>query len=157
LRYVNRLTAGDAHRAEDIVQETMLRAWLAADEFADEESGFRRNEDHLAAWLHTVARNLAVDARRRDRTVPMGIMPADLLHRVADGGAADMADTVADRVSLVRLLARLSPQHRDVLVHVHLYDRSRADVARRLGIPSGTVKSRLHYALSALRQELPAA
>ena len=148
-RYVSRLTAGDAHRAEDIVQETMLRAWLAADEFAG-------NEDHLAAWLYVVARNLAVDARRRERSVPTGIMPAALLHRAADGGA-DVADVVADRVTLVRSLADLSPQHREVLVHVHVYDRSREDTARLLGIPQGTVKSRLHYALSALRQEFAAA
>ncbi len=148
-RYVSRLTAGDAHRAEDIVQETMLRAWLAADEFAG-------NEDHLAAWLYVVARNLAVDARRRERSVPTGMLPADLFHQAADGGA-DVADVVADRVTLVRSLAGLSPHHREVLVHVHVYDRSREDTARLLGIPQGTVKSRLHYALSALRQEFAAA
>ncbi|MEO3749630.1 sigma-70 family RNA polymerase sigma factor [Streptomyces sp. B6B3] len=154
-RYVGRLTAGDAHRAEDIVQETMLRAWLAADEFVDEGAVSRHNEDHLAAWLHIVARNLAVDARRRDRSVPMGIMPVTLPHRAADG--ADVADVVADRVALVRSLARLSPHHREVLVHVHVYDRSREDTARLLGIPQGTVKSRLHYALTALRREFAAA
>ncbi|MDT0308750.1 sigma-70 family RNA polymerase sigma factor [Streptomyces sp. DSM 44917] len=156
LRYVSRLTAGDAHRAEDIVQETMLRAWLAADEFSDGEGAFHGSEDHLAAWLHTVARNLAIDARRRDRALPVGILPASLLHRAADGGA-EMAATVAERVTLVPSLARLSPRHREVVVHVYLYDRSRADVARRLGVPGGTVKSRLHYALSALRRDLPAA
>ncbi|WP_461034507.1 RNA polymerase sigma factor [Streptomyces mayteni] len=156
LRYANRLTAGDPHRAEDIVQETMLRAWLAADEFAGEESGFHADDDHLAAWLHTVARNLAVDARRRDRSVPIGIVPAALLHRAADGGS-DVADAVVDRVAVVRALSGLSPLHRDVLAHVHLCDRSRADTARLLGIPKGTVKSRVHYALAALRSEFESA
>ncbi|MDT0323124.1 sigma-70 family RNA polymerase sigma factor [Streptomyces millisiae] len=156
LRYANRLTPGDPHRAEDIVQETMLRAWLAADEFAGEEGGFHADDDHLAAWLHTVARNLAVDARRRDRSVPIGIVPAALLHRAADDGG-DVADAVVNRVAVVRALSRLSPLHRDVLAHVHLCDRSRADAARLLGIPKGTVKSRVHYALAALRSEFEAA
>ncbi|TDC10138.1 sigma-70 family RNA polymerase sigma factor [Streptomyces sp. 8K308] len=156
LRYANRLSPGDPHRAEDIVQETMLRAWLAADEFAGEEGGFHADDDHLAAWLHTVARNLAVDARRRDRSVPIGIVPAALLHRAADGGA-DVADAVVNRVAVVRALCRLSPLHRDVLIHVHLCDRSRADAAHLLGIPKGTVKSRVHYALAALRSEFEVA
>ncbi|WP_052847682.1 sigma-70 family RNA polymerase sigma factor [Streptomyces avicenniae] len=151
LRYVNRLTAGDPHRAEDIVQETMLRAWLA-----EGHPRRPRDDDHLAAWLHTVARNLAIDARRRDRAVPMGAVPAALLTRPADGGA-DAADAVLDRLVLTGALARLTPEHREVLVRVHLYDRSRADTARALGIPKGTVKSRTHYALSALRREIPAA
>ncbi|RKN09415.1 sigma-70 family RNA polymerase sigma factor [Streptomyces radicis] len=155
LRYVNRLTAGDSHRAEDIVQETMLRAWLAADEFAGEGSGFRHDDDHLAAWLHIVARNLAVDAHRRDRSVPVGITPPDLLQRAADD--ADVAEAAVNRVAVTRSLARLGPWHRDVLVHVHLRDRSRADTARIMGIPQGTVKSRLHYALTALRREFAGA
>ncbi|ARQ68533.1 sigma-70 family RNA polymerase sigma factor [Streptomyces marincola] len=156
LRYANRLTPGDPHRAEDIVQETMLRAWLATDEFAGEEGGFHADDDHLAAWLHTVARNLAVDARRRDRSVPAGILPPALLRRAADDGA-DIADRVVDRVAVVGALSRLGPLHRDVLAHVHLRDRSREDAARLLGIPKGTVKSRLHYALAALRTEFEAA
>jgi RNA polymerase sigma-70 factor (ECF subfamily) len=155
LQFVSRLTAGDRHHAEDIVQETMLRAWLAADEFAEEASGGRSNDDHLAAWLHTVARNLAVDAHRRDRCVPMGLMPSPLLNRTAGGG--DVAETVVNRVSLLRAMARLRPAHRDILVHVHVRDQSREDTARLLGIPKGTVKSRVHYALVALRSEWPAA
>ncbi|WBB62046.1 RNA polymerase sigma factor [Streptomyces sp. WMMC500] len=161
LRYVSRLTAGDTHRAEDIVQETMLRAWLSAEEFLDEEGGFPRDEDHLAAWLHTVARNLAIDAYRRDRRlVPIGGKPATIRSAAADDAVEEGTDTVADgvidRVVVVGLLARLAPHHRDVLIHVHLFDRSREETGRLLGIPTGTVKSRLHYALSMLREELAA-
>lgn len=156
LRYVSRLTDGDPHRAEDIVQETMLRAWLAADEFAGagEEGRSRQDDDRLAAWLHVVARNLAVDARRRERSVPVGITPTGLLQRAAAG--PDVAESVADRAALAGALARLSPGHRAVLAHVHLCDRTRDETARLLGIPKGTVKSRLHYALSTLRREFPA-
>ncbi|WP_078856613.1 sigma-70 family RNA polymerase sigma factor [Streptomyces sp. NBRC 109706] len=158
LRYVRRLTAGDPHRAEDIVQETMLRAWLAAEEFSGEFAGKpepSRNDDRLAAWLHVVARNLAFDAHRRERSVPAGIMPTGLLGQADEG--VDVAEAVVNRVAVTRALAGLSPLHRDVLVHVHLCDHSRADTARLLGIPRGTVKSRAHYALSALRREFPAA
>ncbi|WP_245834487.1 sigma-70 family RNA polymerase sigma factor [Streptomyces aidingensis] len=152
LRYVSRLTAGDHHRAEDIVQETMVRAWLAADEFAGTHSR-HQEEDHLAAWLHIVARNLAVDARRRDRSVPVGIMPETLHQRSADDGA-DLAEAVANRVTLARLLARLSPQQRAALTQVHGLGLSQPAAARALGVPAGTVKSRVHYALATLRREL---
>jgi RNA polymerase sigma-70 factor (ECF subfamily) len=171
LRYANRLTLGDPHRAEDIVQETMLRAWIAAraahphradvgaeargdDGGSGERAESRLSGDRLAAWLYTVARNLAVDARRRERSVPMGVVPAEMLRHPSD---TDLADVVVTRQLVQRALARLSPEHREVLVHVHLRDRSRADAARVLGVPQGTVKSRTHYALLALRRELPAA
>ncbi|MBA2807722.1 MULTISPECIES: sigma-70 family RNA polymerase sigma factor [Streptomyces] len=147
LRYANRLTSGDLHRAEDIVQETMLRAWLTDLDAHD--------ENHRIAWLLRVARNLAVDAHRRDRAVPVGALPDDMLHR--PDGAGDLADTVVDRQVVRRALARLSPEHREVLFHVHLHDRTRAEAARAIGVPQGTVKSRNHYALEAMRREIPAA
>ncbi|WP_155055964.1 sigma-70 family RNA polymerase sigma factor [Streptomyces blattellae] len=147
LRYANRLTSGDLHRAEDIVQETMLRAWL--------NDLDRHDEDHRIAWLLRVARNLAIDAHRRERTVPVGALPDDMLH--CPDGTRDLADTVADRQLVRRALARLSQEHREVLFHVHLRDRTRAEAARVIGVPQGTVKSRNHYALEAMRRELPAA
>ncbi|WP_129841611.1 sigma-70 family RNA polymerase sigma factor [Streptomyces sp. RFCAC02] len=150
LRYVLRLTAGDSHRAEDIVQETMLRAWLA-----DSRRAGDGDDERLAAWLHTVARNLAIDAHRRDRALPAGMVPSPLLKQPADG--TEMADRVADRMLVTAALARLTPEHRAVLVHIHLHGRSGAEAARDLGIPQGTVKSRVHYALSALRREIRAA
>lgn len=155
LRYVNRLTLGDPHRAEDIVQETMLRVWrLAVRQSARTgaaEHEITYDEDRLVAWLYTVARNLAVDAHRRDRTVPMGVVPAPMLQRCTE---PDMADAVVDRHVVHGALARLTPEHREVLVQVHLCDRSRADAARAIGVPQGTVKSRTHYALLAMRREM---
>ncbi|MEU6348472.1 sigma-70 family RNA polymerase sigma factor [Streptomyces sp. NPDC047072] len=147
LRYANRLTAGDLHRAEDIVQETMLRAWLNDLDVHD--------EDHRIAWLRRVAHNLAVDAHRRDRSVPVDTLPEDALHR--PGVTGDPADTVVERQVVRRALGRLSPEHREVLFHIHLRDRTRAETARVIGVPQGTVKSRNHYALEAMRREIPAA
>ncbi|MGW3647890.1 sigma-70 family RNA polymerase sigma factor [Streptomyces sp. NPDC000878] len=149
LRYVYRLTSPDRHRAEDIVQETMLRAWLTA---ADLD---RHDEDRRIAWLYRVARNLAIDAHRRDRAVPVGVIPDGMLHRPDSSG--DLADGVADRQVVRLALAGLSPEHREVLVHIHLRDRTRAETARTIGVPQGTVKSRNHYALLALRHQIQAA
>ncbi|WP_251077096.1 sigma factor, partial [Streptomyces benahoarensis] len=171
LRYAARLTSGDPYRAEDIVQETFLRAWLAADrlDLADEDlhdlraaeapygSGHTdagRPRPRLGSWLFTVAHNLAVDAHRRERAVPVGPAPVEALTRPA---GPDMADAVVDRCVITQALCRLSPEHRDALIHVHLMDRSGAEAARAMGIPRGTVKSRTHYALLAMRRELAAA
>ncbi|MFG2223156.1 sigma-70 family RNA polymerase sigma factor [Streptomyces sp. NPDC048644] len=152
LRYAGRLTSGDPYRAEDIVQETFLRAWLAADRLdLSESSGQDGGEPRLGSWLFTVAHNLAVDAHRRERAVPVGPTPTEVLLRPA---GADMADAVIDRCVLTQALHRLSPEHRDVLVHVHLMGRSGAEAAQAMGIPRGTVKSRTHYALLAMRREL---
>ncbi|WP_346776653.1 sigma-70 family RNA polymerase sigma factor [Streptomyces sp. HNM0574] len=164
LRYVGRLTYGDSHRAEDIVQETLLRAWLRADRLTfagpgtpdghegHEGSAEPRAEPGLGPWLFTVARNLAVDFHRRERAVPVGTTPEE------DGGRVpatdDPADSVVDRYVVARALARVSPEHRAVLVLTHLLGCSGAETSRALGIPRGTVKSRTHYALLAIRREL---
>ncbi|MGE9694179.1 sigma-70 family RNA polymerase sigma factor [Streptomyces sp. NRRL F-5630] len=148
LRYARLHASGDFHRAEDIVQETMLRAWLTLDDVDCQ------GDQRLQAWLYRVARNLAIDAHRRDRTVPVGLVPEEPAHQ---GGEAELADTVATRQVLYEALSRLSREHREVLVHIHLRDRSRAETARATGVPQGTVKSRNHYALEALRRSLPAA
>ncbi|MER7026404.1 sigma-70 family RNA polymerase sigma factor [Streptomyces sp. NPDC000404] len=112
-----------------------------------------RGRPRLGSWLFTVAHNLAVDAHRRERAVPVGPTPAEALTRPA---GADMADAVVDRQVITQALCRLSPEHRDALVHVHLLDRTGAEAAQAMGIPRGTVKSRTHYALLAMRRELAA-
>ncbi|MGI5439252.1 sigma-70 family RNA polymerase sigma factor [Streptomyces shenzhenensis] len=145
LRYVTRYASGDRHRAEDIVQETMLRAWLTTDELD------QHGDQRLQAWLFRVARNLAIDAHRRDRAIPVGISPDDLPHPARATG--DIADLVVDRHMVHGAMARLTPEHREVLFHVHLDDCTRTEAARVLGVPPGTVKSRNHYALEALRRE----
>ncbi|GAB3107893.1 sigma-70 family RNA polymerase sigma factor [Streptomyces calidiresistens] len=148
LRHVVRLTGGDPHRAEDIVQETLLRAWVFLELTDDTDPA---EEERLVAWLHRVARNLVIDTHRRDRAVPVGVVPDELM---PPAGGSDVAEAVVDRQVVRHALARLSPAHREVLVEVHLRDRTGAEAARAIGIPPGTVKSRTHYALVALRREL---
>jgi RNA polymerase sigma-70 factor (ECF subfamily) len=138
-----RLVNHDRARAEDICQETLLRAWRNAS-LLDESQGSVR------AWLFTVARNIVIDESRTRRArseVSVGEVPEPVPTRDSSDELL-MTWVVADAVT------RLSPEHRAVLQETYFKSRPVAEAARRLGIPEGTVKSRTHYALRALRLAL---
>ena len=141
LLFVLRLTAGDRQHAEDIVQETMVRAWREA----------RRLDltgPSLMPWLATVARRIVIDEQRRKRARPpeIGGAVADLAP-VAD----DETENLLRKVLVAEALQALSTAHREVLNETILRDRTVNQAAEVLGIPVGTVKSRVYYALKALR------
>src|SRR5215831_9561171 len=145
LSFVLRLTAGDRQHAEDIVQETMVRAWRQA----------RRldlSEPSLMPWLATVARRIVIDEHRRKRTRPVEIGGAEVVDRAP--AAADETENLLRKVLVAEALQELSPAHRDVLNETILRDRTVNEAAEVLGIPVGTVKSRVYYALKALRVAL---
>lgn len=134
------LTGNDRARAEDVAQETMLRAWRNAAVLTESRGSVR-------SWLFTVARNIVIDewrARRGHREFATAEPPTG---EVADDGTDELllSWVVADA------LRQLSDDHRAVLVECYYHGRSVAEAARRLDIPEGTVKSRTHYALRALR------
>ncbi|HEY0247327.1 MAG TPA: sigma-70 family RNA polymerase sigma factor [Gryllotalpicola sp.] len=142
-RYVMSLT-GDAAQAEDIVQETLLKAWKRPAVLDQREASAR-------AWLFTVARNLVIDearsARRRHETpTPAETMPEPVV--------ADETERMLDGWLIGDALAGLSLEHRQVIVHAYYGGRSTAEIAAVLDIPEGTVKSRMHYGLRALRLAL---
>jgi RNA polymerase sigma-70 factor (ECF subfamily) len=139
-RYVRALVAPDLYRAEDIVQETMMRAWQRGDQL----------DGYVRQWLFRIARNLAIDTWRKERVVVLGDLSR--LGERADRG--DLADHVSNRRVLVDGLRQLPPVHSEILVHVHLFGHGTDEVARTLGIPSGTVKSRTHNAVRSLRRAL---
>jgi RNA polymerase sigma-70 factor, ECF subfamily len=135
-----RLVGGDRGRAEDIVQETLVRAWRHPD-LLDPDRGSVR------AWLFTTARNLSIDAwRRRSSRAPEVITDT-----LPETSAVDEADRAVEAWLIEEALQRLTPAHRQVLVECFYRGRSVADAAARLGVPPGTIKSRTYYALRALR------
>jgi len=136
-----RLSSGDRQRAEDLVQETLLRAWRHPAALDPERGSVR-------AWLFTTARHLAIDAWRR-RASRVGEVVTDDLPEPPP--AVDETDRAVESWTVAEALARLSPAHREVLVECFYQGRSVAEAATRLGIPAGTVKSRTHYALRSLR------
>ncbi|HEU0214542.1 MAG TPA: sigma-70 family RNA polymerase sigma factor [Jiangellaceae bacterium] len=138
LGFVRRLVDGDRQHAEDIVQETLLRAWRHPDALTG---------DRTRPWLFTVARNLVI-SRYRARRARAGEVPlpsGDVL--VAD----DELDQAMLSWQVADALGKLTPAHRDVLVHLFFGGQSIAEAAAALGVPEGTVKSRSFYALRALR------
>jgi RNA polymerase sigma-70 factor (ECF subfamily) len=152
-RFVLSLT-GDRAVAEDVVQEVLFRAWRAT-----ELSG--RDEAAVRAWLFTVGRRLVIDRWRsapvrRERTVE------DFEHGAARGSATDpeqhdgpdQTDQLLDRWLIADALAALSTDHRAVLIAAYYEGRTTTDIASRLQIAEGTVKSRLHYGLRHLRMIL---
>jgi RNA polymerase sigma-70 factor (ECF subfamily) len=141
LRYALHLTGGDRQRAEDLVQETIVRAWRHPDALTDRPA---------RPWLFAVARNLAVDSYRARQARPpeTGQAALELLP------SADDADRTLESWAVADALASLRPDHRRVIIETYYRGCSVAEAAATLGIPPGTVKSRTFYALKALKLAL---
>ncbi|MFE5327196.1 sigma-70 family RNA polymerase sigma factor [Embleya sp. NPDC056575] len=137
---------GDPGLAEEAVQETFVRAWRAADRYDAGVASAR-------TWLFAICRNVVIDLARA-RSVRPKPVAVDAGH-TGPGAVPEPGDEPWDRLldamQVEEALRRLSPEHRTVLVEVHLRDRAAAEVAADLGIPVGTVRSRVFYALKALR------
>lgn len=146
-RYAVRLT-GDRSRAEDVVQETLLRAWQHPEVTADGDRSAR-------AWLFTVARNMIIDERRSPRfRREFGVLDSLLERWEPVDEGADEVNAALDRLLLGAAMAQLSSDHRAVIRRAYYLGRTTAQIAEELQIAEGTVKSRLHYAIRALRLKL---
>lgn len=144
LTFVLRLTDGDRGRAEDIVQETLLRAWRNAHRLG---AGGERS---LRPWLVTVARRIAIDDYRSESARPTETYDREL----ETFATADETDRVLQMLVMNDALRELSPAHREILVETYFRGRTVAEAAESLGLPLGTAKSRLYYGLHALRAAL---
>ena len=137
LRRYARALVGDRASADDLVQDTLERAWAKL-------HLYRRGTD-LRAWLFTVMHNVHVNKVRATRaTDPLEDEMPELAQRASQGDALMVRD-------LDRSISRLPPEQRSVLLLVTLEDMSYDEVARTLGIPIGTVMSRLSRAREKLR------
>jgi len=139
---------GDAGAAEEVVQDTFVRAWRAADRYDPSLSSVR-------VWLFAIIRNAVIDHARVMRTRPWHRQVIDLGDE-PDAGTAigDRTDEVLHAWLVTEALRRLTEDHRQVIVETYLRDRSHEEVAAELGVPPGTLRSRLFYGLKALRVAL---
>ncbi|WP_306345135.1 sigma-70 family RNA polymerase sigma factor [Rhizomonospora bruguierae] len=140
LAFVLRLVGGDRQRAEDIVQETLLRAWRNAHKLG------AQGQTSLRPWLVAVARRITIDDHRSANA-----RPTETYDRELDTmPVADETDRLLGRMTVAEALRTLSPAHREILVETYFQGRTVPEAAERLGLPLGTAKSRVYYALRAL-------
>jgi RNA polymerase sigma-70 factor (ECF subfamily) len=134
----------DAERAQDAVQQAFLLAWRELPRLRDPE--------RFGPWLHRLLVNACYEELRRHRrwSTYIRALPVD----GPDG--PDPTVSVDDRDALDRAFERLTPQHRAAFVLHHHAGLSLAEVAEVVGVPVGTVKSRLHYATRTLRMAIVA-
>lgn len=143
LAYAIRLT-NDRAAAEDVLQETLLRAWRNADDLRDDSKGSVRG------WLLTVARNIVTDRVRARAARPQEVgEPVDV-----PAIERDHAEQVVNEMAVLGAMDKLSVEHREVLVEMYYRGRTVAEAAEVLRIPPGTVKSRSYHALRALKGAL---
>lgn len=127
----------DPGLAEEAVQETFLRAWRAGERF-DPQIG------SLRTWLFAILRNVVIDLGRARAARPS----------VADGGIEPSVEPFDEALlswQIEEAMRRIGDDHRRVLVETYYRGRPYAEVAEELGVPEGTVKSRVYYGLRALR------
>jgi RNA polymerase sigma-70 factor (ECF subfamily) len=131
---------GDSGLAEEAVQETFLRAWRAGERF-DPQIG------SLRTWLFAILRNVVIDLGRARASRPA----------LAESGVEPTVEPFDEALlawQLEEAMRRIGEQHRQILVETYYRGRPYAEVAEELGVPEGTVKSRVYYGLRALRVAL---
>ena len=140
--YVVRLNGGDRVKAQDVVQETMLRAWRNR-AVLEPAGGSQRG------WLFAVARHIVIDEWRANRSHSEVVTD-----QVSEPPVEDTAQQIVDRQLVLAAVRTLSTEHQEVLLECYFRGASIAQAAQTLGVPPGTIKSRTHYALHALRRAL---
>ncbi|MBU6534586.1 sigma-70 family RNA polymerase sigma factor [Streptomyces mayonensis] len=138
--YVVRLLGGDRHRAEDVVQEALLRCWRTQDLTSGQQ---------LRPWLFRVARNLVVDDYRLRMARPQEVDVGTWLEDMST--SADDEERLLSLMVLKKAFQHLSVNHREALYETYYSGRSMREAGQFLGVPPGTVKSRVHHAIRALR------
>ena len=131
---------GDASLSEELVQETFLRVWRGS-------ARYDRARGSVPTFVFTIARNVAVDLWRRPSSRPLPAQPTAT-------ELTDATDEVLIGITVRDALDGLTPDHRQVLELGYREGLTQVEIARRLDIPLGTVKTRTYYALRALKLAL---
>jgi len=142
LAYATRLM-GERPAAEDVVQETLIRAWRNPEALTN-------NKGSVRGYLFTITRNIAIDRHRARKARPPEVAESPSSTPVEQ----DHADQVVDSMVVLAAMDELSEEHRDVLEAIYFHGRSVEETAEKLGVPAGTVKSRSYYALRRLRDSI---
>jgi RNA polymerase sigma-70 factor (ECF subfamily) len=148
-RYAERLYGlglrllGDRGLAEELVQETFVRLWRTADRY-------QPGRGSVSTFVFAIARRIAVDLWRRPSSRPF----AELTEADRDRGhdPEDATERLVVGLNVRDALGALSAAHREVLELLYLQDLTQAQVAERLGVPLGTVKTRAYHGLRAFKQ-----
>src|SRR4029079_17347593 len=136
----------DAGTAEDLAQETLLTVWRKASLYAGDKGS-------MTTWVFAIARNLRIDRLRRE--VPWQQLPEGRLTEASSEPLPDEAMAEKERQERVQAaLAELPPEQKDVVILAYLEGLSHSEIAERLGLPLGTVKSRMRIAYQKIRQTL---
>jgi RNA polymerase sigma-70 factor (ECF subfamily) len=135
----------DSGLAEDALQNALVLAWRRLPKL--------RDPDRFEAWIHRILVHACYDESQRTRSwrTSVTVLPIEL------PGEPDIASTIADRDALERAFRQLSIEQRAVFVLHHYVGLPLVEVAELLGVPAGTARSRLHYAMAGLRLALTAA
>lgn len=141
LAFVQRSLNGDRAAAEDIVQETLLRAWRHSAEL---------DVDRVRPWLFTTARHLLVDAQRARDARPTEAPAAEL----TNAPAIDGADAALNAAIVLDALRSLTAPHRAILIDYFYRGRTAAEIAVERDMRPGTARSRVYYAMRAMRLAL---
>jgi RNA polymerase sigma-70 factor (ECF subfamily) len=144
LSFAVQLCNGDRYRAEDIVQETAVRAW-------QHRGILDPTTDRVRTWLFTVAHRLVIDHHRARQARPeeVGDEPADIV-------VPDPAEQIVTLRAVLETMTGLTAQQREILIYTYYLGYSVEQTANALGIAPGTAKSRAHYAMRTLRASLRA-
>lgn len=143
-KFLLRLSFGEWYLAEDLLQETMIRAWRNIDRLPAEDESQRR-------WLFIVARRVAIDAARSRQARPIEV---DISDSDVEPSANSTTEVVVAAETLRRALRNLTREQRLILNEVYINGRTTKEAAIHLGIPHGTVKSRTFYALQHIRDAM---
>jgi RNA polymerase sigma-70 factor (ECF subfamily) len=136
----------DAATAEDLAQETLLAVWRRASLYVEERGS-------AATWIFAIARNMRIDRLRRE--MPWQELPEDRLEQASSETPPDEALAEKERQTRVRAaLATLPPEQHEVVALAYLEGLSHGEIAARIGLPLGTVKSRMRIAYKKIRAGL---